>query len=54
MRPSQTPVTEEGEQLESYDSEEDVDYDYPEEMLVTIFPPVTVVHEIPQMFLFIG
>jgi len=49
VQPAQTPVSGEGEQLESYDSEEEVDYDYPEEMLVTIHPPVTVVHEIPQI-----
>ncbi|KAG5274648.1 hypothetical protein AALO_G00138600 [Alosa alosa] len=47
VRPAQSPVSEE-EQLESYESEEEVDYDYQEEMLVTTYPPVTVVHEIPQ------
>lgn len=48
VRPAQSPVSEEGEQLRSYESEEEVDYDYQEEMLVTTYPPVTVVHEIPQ------
>lgn len=48
MQPARTPVSEEREQLRSYESEEEVDYDYPEETLVTIYPPVTVVHEIPH------